>query len=84
MVLKSPPRPEKVLVVDRNDDTLSSSEAESESELDQSYDNTIEDLKGQVGNRHADIPEFPPTSFGCLPIPNPPTNTVTAWSKETQ
>ena len=52
MVLKSPPPappappPEKIVVVDQVVET--SSEAESESELDLSYDNAIEDLKGQV------------------------------------
>ncbi|XP_063684056.1 bromodomain testis-specific protein-like isoform X3 [Bolinopsis microptera] len=49
MTLKSPPSappPEKIVVVDQVVDT--SSEAESESELDLSYDNAIDDLKGQI------------------------------------
>ena len=49
MVLKSPPPTapaEKIVVVDQVME--SSSEAESESELDLSYDNAIEDLKSQV------------------------------------
>ena len=51
MVLKSPPTAapaEKIVVVDQVME--SSSEAESESELDLSYDNAIEDLKSQVRN----------------------------------
>ncbi|KAL5269753.1 hypothetical protein ACHWQZ_G003278 [Mnemiopsis leidyi] len=49
MVLKSPPTAapaEKIVVVDQVME--SSSEAESESELDLSYDNAIEDLKSQM------------------------------------